>query len=116
MSDAHLVGKTVQRVPLNDFASCACKETLAFPFEVAVDDVAHNGVENGVAEKLQTLVVHGFPLFVASGHALVHQSELVIVYAVWIEAEDVVESRTKLLVLAEHEPHPVYKVINHHTS
>ena len=55
---------------------------------MAVDNVANGSVEHGIAEELQSLVVHGLALRIALVHALVHQREFVIANVVWVEAYD----------------------------
>ncbi len=57
LGDAHLGGEPVERVALHNLAARAGEETLALALEMAVDDVAHDSVEDGVAEKFETLVV-----------------------------------------------------------
>ena len=57
---------------------------------MAVDDITHCSIENGIAKKLQALVVDGLALFVAMHDALVHQSQLVVADVVWVKADDVV--------------------------
>ena len=49
------------------------------------NDVAHDGIEDGVAEKFKTLVVDGLALGVAPRQALVHQGLLVETDVVGIE-------------------------------
>ena len=83
---------------------------------MAVDDVAHYGIEYGVAQKFQTLVVERFSLGVAPGYALVHQGQFVVLDVAGIEADDVVEGRKKLLLLAETELYSIYDDIIQHIS
>ena len=116
LGDAHLGGETVQSVALHYLAACACEEAFALSLEVAVYDVANDSVEDSVAKKFEALIVQWLSFLVAPGHTLVHQGELVELYPVWVETEDFVKSRTKLLVLAERKPHAVNEIINHHTS
>ena len=116
MVDAHLLRQSVQRVALHELRSCVGEEALAFSGEVAVYDVANDSVEDSVAKEFEALIVQWLSFLVAPGHTLVHQGELVELYPVWVETEDFVKSRTKLLVFAERKPHAVNEIINHHTS
>ena len=84
-ADAYLVCKAVERFALHDFAPGVGEETLALALEVPEDDVAHDGIEDGVAEKFKTLVVDGLALGVAPRQALVHQGLLVETDVVGIE-------------------------------
>ena len=56
---------------------------------MVVNDVAHSGVENGVAQKLQALIVDWFTLLVAVHDALVHERHLVMADVAWNETDDV---------------------------
>ena len=78
-----------------------------------VDDVAHDGIEDGVAKKFEPLIVHWLPFLVAVHDALVHQGHLVITDIVGIESDDLVQRQIKLLILAERELYPVNNVIQH---
>lgn len=79
----------VESFSLHNLASGVGKESFALAFEVSEHDVAHNGVENGVAQELKPLVVYGASLLVALGYALVEQCLLVETDVVGIKADDV---------------------------
>jgi len=83
---------------------------------MTVDNIADNGVQDGIAEKLQPLVVHGLPLLVAVHHALVHQSKLIVADVVGIEAENLAQRQIKLLILSKRELHSVEYITTQHTS
>lgn len=54
-------GELVQRFALHDFGAGVGEEALATAFEMLIDDVAHDGVEDGVAQEFQPFVVDGAP-------------------------------------------------------
>ena len=41
-------GQLVQRLSLYDLGTCIGQETFPFPFETFVDNISHDGVEDGV--------------------------------------------------------------------
>ena len=86
--DAHLLRQLVEGVTLNEFGTGIGKKSLALAGEMMVHDVAHNGIENGIAEKLEPLVVDGLALAVAVHDALVHERHLVVVDVAGIKAEN----------------------------
>ena len=86
--DAHLLRQLVEGVTLNEFGTGIGKKSLALAGEMMVHDVAHNGIENGIAEKLEPLVVDGLALAVAVHDALVHERHLVVVDMAGIKAEN----------------------------
>ena len=86
--DAHLLCQTVECFALHEFGACVGEETLALAREVAVDDIAHGSVENGIAKKFESFVVHRFALGVALEHALVHERQLVEADVVRVESDD----------------------------
>ena len=69
---------------------------------MAVDDVSYHRVEHSIAEELQPLVVHRLSFFSVS-QAFVHECLLVVADVAWVEPDDVIERRIKLLILAERE-------------
>ena len=77
-----------------------------------VYDVAHDGIEDGIAKKFQPLVVDGLA-FLAAHDALVHQGLLVVFDVFGEESQDVVNRQIKLLLLAEREPYSADEVIQH---
>ena len=89
VGDAQFVGQFVEGLPLYDFAPCIGEKSFSFSFKALEYDVAHDGTKHGVAEKLEPLVVDGFP-FLLVHDALVHQCLLVIFDVVGVEAKDVV--------------------------
>ena len=113
---AYFVGQAVKGVALYNLASCAGEEAFALAFKVAEHYVAHDGVEDCVAEELEPLVVDEPPLGVALVGAAVQQRLLVDVDVVGIKSEYCVQRRIKLLFLAERELHAVNKVVNLHIS
>ena len=111
--DSHFLGKFVQGVPLYELAPGVGQEALAFAWEMLVYDVAHNSIEDGVAQKLKPLVVDGLALGVSSHDALVHQSQFVEADIVRIKTDDVEQRRIKLLLLTEREPYSINDIIQH---
>ena len=111
--DSHFLGKFVQGVPLYELAPGISQEALAFAWEMLVYDVAHNSIENGIAQELKPLVVDRLALGVSSHDALVHQSQFIEADVVRIEPDDVKQRRIKLLLLSERELYPVNNVIQH---
>ena len=57
---------------------------------MTVHDVAHSGIEDGVAQKFKALVVDRLTLGVALKHALVHKCQLIQRDVVGINANDFV--------------------------
>ena len=86
--DAHFLRQSVEGFALHEFGACIGEEALAFAWEVAVDYVANGGVEDCIAKKFQSFVVHGFALGVALEHAFVHKRQLIVADVVRIEAYD----------------------------
>jgi len=81
---------------------------------VAIDNMAYGSIENGITKELQPLIVQRLALVVALADALVQECLAIILDMVGIEAEYLVESRKKLLLLAEREPYAVDEIINPH--
>ena len=77
----------VERRALHDFAARAGEEALSFARVAVVDDVAHNGFEDGIAEIFQTLVVDRFTSAVAVALRFVGQRGAVKFKIVWIKSE-----------------------------
>ena len=88
--DAHFLGELVERIALYEFRPRIGEETLALAGEMAVDDITHCSIKNGIAKKLQALVVDGLAFLVAMHDALVHQCQLVVADVVGVKADDVV--------------------------
>ena len=80
---------------------------------MAEDDVADDSVEDGIAEKLQPLVVDFLAFGVAVGNALVHQRNLIETDVVGKDAENSVQRQIKLLILSEREPYSIDDIIQH---
>ena len=112
MGDAQLLGQFVQCLALNDFTSGIGEESLSLFFFFFLYDITYHGIEDSIAEKLQTLVVERFSFFTLHD-AFVHQGEFVVMDVFRIESQYVVESRIKLLLLQERELYPVDEIIQH---
>ena len=83
---------------------------------MSIDNVANHSIEDGVAQEVQTLVVHWLAFLVATSHALVQQCLLVERQVVRVEAQYLVECRKKLLLLSERELYMVNDIVNPHIS
>ena len=114
--DAHFLCKTVECVSLYEFASCIGEESLSFSIKVPIDNIAYHGVEDGITQKFQSLVVYRFSFSVSPCHTLVHESHFVIFYLSWIESQYLVKRRKKLLLLSERELYFVNNDIIQHIS
>ena len=103
-------GQLVQRLALHYLGAGVGEEAFAASLEVAVDDVAHNGVQDGVAQEFEPFVVQGAALFGAEEGGLVEQCLAVDADVAGKEAEYPVKTKIRLPVLAEQEPYLVYLV------
>jgi hypothetical protein len=83
---------------------------------VTIYYIAHSSIEDGIAEEFQPLIVQRLSLLIAPSDALVHKSLTIIVDVMRIEPKNIVESRKKLLLLAERELNTVNDIINPHIS
>ena len=114
---SHLVGKAVEHGALHEFGAGAGQEALALTGVFVVEDVAGDGFEDGIAEILQPLVVErALEALSAAGAKLgrlMGQGDAIDVQVAGIKAQDIAQGRGKGLVLAEHEPHPVYELVDH---
>ena len=90
LANAHLIGQLVQSTALNQLTACVGEKSLTFTGKMLVHDMPYGSIENGIAEKLQTLVIHGFAFGIATHDALMHQGQFVITDIVWIETDDTV--------------------------
>ena len=79
-----------------------------------IDNIAHNRIEDGITQKLQSFVVQGFTLCIATMDTLVHQSLLVISNVVRIETQYRIKRRKKLLLLTERELQSINDIIKPH--
>ena len=77
-ADAHLLRQPVKRFALYKFTSCVGKKALPFAGEVSVNNVAHDGVEYGIAQEFKPFVVYGLAVCPPSHYAFVHQGELIV--------------------------------------
>ena len=111
--DPHLLGQPVERIALYDLRPCIGEETFAFPREMFVDNVADDGIEDGIAQKFKSFVVYGLSLCITTRYALVQECSLVISDIVWDNADNLVQGQIKLLFLAEREPYSVDNIIQH---
>ena len=110
VSQAHLVGQMTECLALDNLAPHTGKKTFSFALEVVIKDIAHHGIQYGVAQILQTLVV-GKPAFsLLHRHALVCQGLAVEVYLPRIETQDTVKRTIKLPVTSERQPYRIYYV------
>ena len=89
-ANTHLIGQLVQSAALNQLTACVGEKSLTFTGKMLVHDMPYGSIENGIAEKLQTLVIHGFAFGIATHDALMHQGQFVITDIVWIETDDTV--------------------------
>lgn len=85
--EAEVGREFVERRALHDFAARAGEEALTFARVAVVDDVAHNGFEDGIAKIFQTLVVDRFTSAVAVALRFVGQRGAVKFKIVWIKSE-----------------------------
>ena len=116
MREPHLVGEFAKRLSRNEFRACIRQESLALAFVVAIDDISHSRIKDGITQELQSLVVQRLSFVVALANTLVDECLTVVLDVAGIEAEYLIESRKKLLLLAEREPDSINDVIKPHTS
>ena len=90
LANTHLIGQLVQCAALNQLTACVGEKSLTLTGKMLVHDMPYGSIENGIAKKLQTLVIHGFALGIATHDALMHQGQFVITDIVWIETDDTV--------------------------
>lgn len=107
-SDFH--GQFVERFALYNFRAGVGKETLAASFKVAVYNVSYNSVQDGISQKFKPFVINGASFFGTQGDGFMQQSLLVNLDVTWEEAENSVETKIRLSILAEQEPYFVYLV------
>ena len=81
---------------------------------MTVDNVSHDGIQNGIAQKFQPLVVHRLAFFSLSD-AAVHQCLPVILNVVGIESGDVVQCDVEFFVFPEGKTQPVKNVFYAHS-
>ena len=86
------------------------KETFAASFEMAVDNISYNGVEDSIAQEFQPFVVDGTSFFGAHGDGFMQQSLLIDLDVAREEAENSVKTKIRLSILAEQEPYFIYLV------
>ena len=112
---SHFLGQLAQGVAADKLGTGVGEETFALAFEMVVHDVPHDGIEQGIAEELQPLIVQRLALFVALRDAFVHQRQLIVPDVAGIEPHDAVKRRKKLLLLAERELDAVDDFTKPHT-
>ena len=111
--DTHLLGQVVEGLALHELGARGGEKSLPLTREVTKHNIAYYRIEDGVAEKLQPLVVHGLSLLVAPRDAAMEQRDLVVFDMMGPDAGDPMERQEKLLVLAERELNPVNQIIQH---
>ena len=57
LCDAHLLCQFAERLTLHQFGACVGEESFGFSGKILVHYVAHDGIEYGISEELQSLVV-----------------------------------------------------------
>ena len=101
---------------MHEFRARIGQKSLALAWEMAIDNVADNRLENGIAEKFEPFVIDGLSFVVALRRTAVEKGRFVIVDMVWVEAQYLVKTRIKLLILAERELYTRYQMTNLHIS
>ena len=113
--ETNLCRQSSQRLALNDFAACVCQEAFSLAREVMIDNLAYDSIQHSISEELQAFIVDWRAALGMSCHRLVHQGFLIEAYLVRIEAQHIMKSAIKLLVLAERKPYRVYQVSGRHS-
>ena len=79
LCDAHLLCQFAERLTLHQFGACVGEESFGFSGKILVHYVAYDGIEYGIAEELEALVVE--LLAEAFSLALVEASAIVALCA-----------------------------------
>lgn len=108
--ETNLRCKFAECLPLDYLASGICQEAFSLAGEVMIDYLAYDSSQNGIAEKLQSLVVETVSFFAMGEHRLVHQCFLIEADVMRIEAQHIMKSAIKFLILTERQPYRVYQV------
>ena len=97
---SQLFGKASERFAADDFRAGVGEETLAFVLEAMIDDVADDGLEDGIAKKFQTLIVQRLvaPFLRLILLRLVGESDAIQFDIVGIESQNIIKGQSKLLV------------------
>ena len=93
-----------------DLGTCVCQETFPFSFETFIDNISYDGVEDGVTQKLQSLVVQRTSLLGADGRLLMQERLFVDLDIVRIKSEYPVKTKIRLSIPVEQEPYLIYLV------
>ena len=64
------------------------KESFSFGWKMLIYYIAHNGIKNGISQKLKPFIVQWPSFRIAPRHALMHESELVIVNVLRITSDN----------------------------
>ena len=88
---AHLLSQFTQRCTTHQLRTGIGQKALALALKMAEHDVAHNSVEDGIAQKLETFVVLRTALFVLPSYTFMQQSLLIKTDVMRIEAQNVVK-------------------------
>ena len=112
--ETYLRCQSSERFALHDLASGIGEEAFSLAGKVVIDYLAYNGIEDGIAQELQPFVVEQGTALGVCVHRLVHQGFLIEAYLVRIEAQHIMKSAIKLLVLTERKPYRVYQVYGRH--
>ena len=116
VGEAHLGGQLAQRLAADQLGAGVGEEALALALETVEHDVSHHGIEHGIAQKLQTLIVQRTALVVALSAALVCECHLVVVDALRIEAHDALQRLSQFLVFLKRQTHAGKKIFYHHSE
>ena len=86
--EANLYGYAVECIALHHLRAGVSEKSFAFTLKMMIHQVAYDGSQDGIAQKLQALVVHTLAISRAGVHRLVHQRLLVVVQMAGIETKD----------------------------
>ena len=76
--------------------------------------MAHRGIKNGIAQKLQPLVVEGLPFVIPLADTLVNKGLTILFYMPWIKSKYLIECPIEILVLTKGKPKCIKKIVKPH--
>ena len=111
---SHFLSQSSQRLTLYELRAGIGEESLALALEMAIDDVAHHSIKNGITKKLQPFIIERPAFLVAARSTLVHQRQLIILQMMRIESDEFVKRFAQFLLVEKRKAQSVDNVFEIH--
>ena len=110
LGQSNLFSEKVQRFARYNLGAGVGQETFPFSFKLPINEITNNGIQDGIPQELQSLVVHQTALIRLDGRRFMEQSLLIDMNVMRIKTQYLIKTKIRLLLPTEKKSYTIYQI------